>query len=384
MSVVGIIAEFNPFHSGHEFLLNQARLIAKDDPIIVVMSGNYVQRGDVALLDKWERSKVALSRGADLVFELPFSYAVQPADIFAAGGIKLLQSLGVTDLVFGTEDANLNLQELGDKIANITEHNVDFSDYTKTYATQYNQMVTDEVGYEVNQPNLMLAVAYAVANNKLGHPMTLHPVRRIGQAHEAELVDDELVMSSTSIRNFILHVGATERLNDWLPPVEVEAVNNANSFPTWRMMFDYLRYRLESSTTEELANIYQMNEGLQYKMKAEIITHHDFTSFLRAIKSKRYTYSRLRRTSLYTLLNVTEEEMDLALSEPYLFLLGYTNLGRKYLKKNRKNITLPLYSRVDAKLANGGPLDLNVRVDRFFEQLTISNQNFGRKPNEVK
>lgn len=384
MSVVGIIAEFNPFHSGHEFLLNQARLIAKDDPIIVVMSGNYVQRGDVALLDKWERSKVALSRGADLVFELPFSYAVQPADIFAAGGIKLLQSLGVTDLVFGTEDANLNLQELGDKIANITEHNVDFSDYTKTYATQYNQMVTDEVGYEVNQPNLMLAVAYAVANNKLGHPMTLHPVRRIGQAHEAELVDDELVMSSTSIRNFILHVGATERLNDWLPPVEVEAVNNANSFPTWRMMFDYLRYRLESSTTEELANIYQMNEGLQYKMKAEIITHHDFTSFLRAIKSKRYTYSRLRRTSLYTLLNVTEEEMARALSEPYLFLLGYTNLGRKYLKKNRKNITLPLYSRVDAKLANGGPLDLNVRVDRFFEQLTISNQNFGRKPNEVK
>ena len=384
MSVVGIIAEFNPFHSGHEFLLNQARLIAKDDPIIVVMSGNYVQRGDVALLDKWERSKVALSRGADLVFELPFSYAVQPADIFAAGGIKLLQSLGVTDLVFGTEDANLNLQELGDKIANITEHNVDFSDYTKTYATQYNQMVTDEVGYEVNQPNLMLAVAYAVANNKLGHQMTLHPVRRIGQAHEAELVDDELVMSSTSIRNFILHVGATERLNDWLPPVEVEAVNNANSFPTWRMMFDYLRYRLESSTTEELANIYQMNEGLQYKMKAEIITHHDFTSFLRAIKSKRYTYSRLRRTSLYTLLNVTEEEMDRALSEPYLFLLGYTNLGRKYLKKNRKNITLPLYSRVDAKLANGGPLDLNVRVDRFFEQLTISNQNFGRKPNEVK
>lgn len=384
MSVVGIIAEFNPFHSGHEFLLNQARLIAKDDPIIVVMSGNYVQRGDVALLDKWERSKVALSRGADLVFELPFSYAVQPADIFSAGGIKLLQSLGVTDLVFGTEDANLNLQELGDKIANITEHNVDFSDYTKTYATQYNQMVTDEVGYEVNQPNLMLAVAYAVANNKLGHPMTLHPVRRIGQAHEAELVDDELVMSSTSIRNFILHVGATERLNDWLPPVEVEAVNNANSFPTWRMMFDYLRYRLESSTTEELANIYQMNEGLQYKMKAEIITHHDFTSFLRAIKSKRYTYSRLRRTSLYTLLNVTEEEMARALSEPYLFLLGYTNLGRKYLKKNRKNITLPLYSRVDAKLANGGPLDLNVRVDRFFEQLTISNQNFGRKPNEVK
>lgn len=181
MSVVGVIAEFNPFHSGHEFLLNQARLVAKSDPIIVIMSGNYVQRGDVALLDKWERAKVALASGADLVFELPFNYAVQPADIFASGGIKLLASLGVTDLVFGAEDENLNFQELGDKIANITEHNIDFSDYTKTYATQYNQMVTDEVGYEVNQPNLMLAVAYAVANTKLGHPLQLHPIRRLGR-----------------------------------------------------------------------------------------------------------------------------------------------------------------------------------------------------------
>lgn len=384
MSVVGVIAEFNPFHSGHEFLLNQARLVAKSDPIIVIMSGNYVQRGDVALLDKWERAKVALASGADLVFELPFNYAVQPADIFASGGIKLLASLGVTDLVFGAEDENLNFQELGDKIANITEHNIDFSDYTKTYATQYNQMVTDEVGYEVNQPNLMLAVAYAVANTKLGHPLQLHPIRRIGQAHEAELVDDELVMSSTSIRNFILHVGATERLNDWLPPVEVMAVNNAKSFPTWLMMFDYLRYRLDSSTPKELARIYQMSEGLQYKMKAEIIDHHDFTSFLRAIKSKRYTYSRLRRTCLYTLLNVAEEEMATAQSTPYLFLLGYTNLGSKYLKRQRKEFTLPIYSRVDAKLANGGPMDLQVRVDRFYEQLTMSNQNFGRRPNEVK
>ena len=86
MSVVGIVAEYNPFHSGHEFLMNQARLIAGDDPIIAVMSGNYVQRGEMAILDKWSRARSAIEAGADLVFELPFSYAVQAADMFATGG----------------------------------------------------------------------------------------------------------------------------------------------------------------------------------------------------------------------------------------------------------------------------------------------------------
>ena len=87
MSVIGIVAEYNPFHSGHEFLMNQARLAAKNDPIIVVMSGNYVQRGQMAIMDKWQRAKAALASGADLVFELPFSFAVQPADIFANGSL---------------------------------------------------------------------------------------------------------------------------------------------------------------------------------------------------------------------------------------------------------------------------------------------------------
>lgn len=115
MSVIGIVAEYNPFHSGHEFLLNQARLVAENDPIIVVMSGNYVQRGQMAIMDKWQRAKAALNSGADLVFELPFSFAVQPADIFANGSIKMLSDLGVSELFFGVEDANLNFSYLGQK-----------------------------------------------------------------------------------------------------------------------------------------------------------------------------------------------------------------------------------------------------------------------------
>lgn len=385
MGVVGVIAEFNPFHSGHEFLLNQARLFAKNDPIVVIMSGNYVQRGDVALLDKWDRANAALHSGADLVFELPFSFAVQPADIFATGALKLLSALGVTDLFFGTEDDTQNFSYLGSKIAQLKETEVDFSDYTQTYATQYNQMVADAVGQEVNRPNMMLGVSYAVANTQLGYPVLLHPVKRIGQAHEIELVDDNLVMSATAIRNYILHNGATDRLHEWLPKVEVAAIDNMRVFPTWNVMFDYLEYKLESSSFDELGQIYQMNEGLEYKMQHEIIQNHDFTSFLKAIKSKRYTYARLRRTALYTLLNIKPTDIFKSQEMLPLFLLGYTKLGQKYLRQHKKDIKIPIYSKVDAKNGNGdGPLSLQVRVDRFYEQITKTNQNFGRKPIEVK
>ena len=121
MSVVGIIAEYNPFHSGHEFLMNQARLLAGDDPVIVVMSGNYVQRGEMAILDKWSRAKAALAAGADLVFELPFSYAVQPADMFATGGVELLTKLGCNDLVFGVEDGVFAGKNRGDSAVGAIE-----------------------------------------------------------------------------------------------------------------------------------------------------------------------------------------------------------------------------------------------------------------------
>lgn len=251
MSVVGIIAEFNPFHSGHEFLLNQARLIAKDDPIIVMMSGDYVQRGEMAILDKWSRAQAALGQGADLVFELPFSYAVQPADIFGGGALRLLSQLGVRDLVFGVEEANLNFDYLGQKIANVPQRYLDFQDYTQTYATQYNQMVAREVGHEVNQPNLTLAVSYAVANTQLPNPLNLYPVTRLGANHDDLVVRENAVASATAIRNLLWHQKNVS-LSEWLPPIEIQALDQQKIKPNWNLLFDFLKYRLESSSPEQL------------------------------------------------------------------------------------------------------------------------------------
>lgn len=383
MGAVGIIAEYNPFHSGHDFLMNQARIIAGKDPIIVVMSGNYVQRGEMAIMDKWARAKAALQSGADLVFELPFSTAVQAADLFSLGSINQLAKLGVTDLVFGVEDANLNFTYLGQKIAQIPRNHMDFKDYSQTYSTQYNQMIAREVGYEVNQPNAILGLAYAVANYNLGEPLKLHPINRIGAGHDDLLNREHIVQSASAIRNILLHNEDKEQLKTWLPKLEASELIKQPIYPNWNILFPFLKYRLESSSIEELQKIYQMSEGLEYKMKHEIHLAQTFTEFLRHVKSKRYTYSRLRRLSLYTLLNVTQNDMINSFNDEALMLLGFSKTGRQFLKKNRKNIQTEIVSKVDKRSAKDGSLGLQVRVDRLFEELLHVDQNFGRRPVEV-
>ena len=383
MGAVGIIAEYNPFHSGHDFLMNQARIIAGKDPIIVVMSGNYVQRGEMAIMDKWARAKAALQSGADLVFELPFSTAVQAADLFSLGSINQLAKLGVTDLVFGVEDANLNFTYLGQKIAQIPRNHMDFKDYSQTYSTQYNQMIAREVGYEVNQQNAILGLAYAVANYNLGEPLKLHPINRIGAGHDDLLNREHIVQSASAIRNILLHNEDKEQLKTWLPKLEASELIKQPIYPNWNILFPFLKYRLESSSIEELQKIYQMSEGLEYKMKQEIHLAQTFTEFLRHVKSKRYTYSRLRRLSLYTLLNVTQNDMINSFNDEALMLLGFSKTGRQFLKKNRKNIQTEIVSKVDKRSAKDGSLGLQVRVDRLFEELLHVDQNFGRRPVEV-
>lgn len=384
MSVVGIIAEYNPFHSGHEFLMNQARYIAGDkDPIVVIMSGNYVQRGEMAIMDKWSRAKAALESGADLVFELPFSTAVQPADLFSLGSIDQLAKLGVTDLVFGVEDATQNFAYLGSKIAEIPQSHMDFNDYSQTYSTQYNQMVAREVGHEVNEPNAILALAYAVANHNLGTPLSLHPINRIGAGHDDDLQSNGVVQSASAIRNIILHSQVNAELEQWMPKKEVQNLYQQRAYPNWNILFPFLKYRLESSSVEQLHDIYQMSEGLEYKLKQEIHLARDFTEFLRRIKSKRYTYSRLRRLALYTLLNVTQDDIIASFNDEALFLLGYSKLGRNYLKQIRKATAANIISKVDQKNSRQGSMHLQLRVDRLFEQIVQVDQNFGRRPLEV-
>lgn len=208
---------------------------------------------------------------------------------------------------------------------------------------------------------------------------------RLGSGHDDQLLQDKIISSATAIRNYCLHhPNDLIELKKYLPKGELAALEKQKVYPNWNLLFNFLKYRIESASLEELRSIYQMSEGLEYKMKEEIHNAEDFTSFLRQIKSKRYTYARLRRLCLYTLLNVTEKEMQASYQDVSTLLLGYNSRGRNYLKKIRKDVELPIISKVDKKNAASGTLGLQVRVDRLFEQIMGEDQNFGRRPIEVK
>ena len=142
----GIIAEYNPFHRGHAYQLQQARQKSGAACLIVAMSGNYVQRGEPAIVDKWQRARLALDHGADIVVELPFAVSCQPADRFATGALAILAALGCDTLAFGTETPTFDYQDFVQRVWPQTQRQQFAVDYTKTYATQWNELLQQEMG----------------------------------------------------------------------------------------------------------------------------------------------------------------------------------------------------------------------------------------------
>ncbi len=184
MKAVGLVAEYNPLHNGHLYHLKMAKQITKADVTVAVMSGNFTQRAEPTILDKWQRTKEALSVGVDLVVELPMQYAVQPAHLFASGALSLLDSLQIDDFVFGAEHPDWDFNSLVQ--AENKFESTDFSKYNATYATAFNNQLIEHTGISLTEPNDILAFGYTKAKLKSKLSVNLHPVKRVGSAYHDE------------------------------------------------------------------------------------------------------------------------------------------------------------------------------------------------------
>ncbi|WP_125704589.1 nucleotidyltransferase [Lacticaseibacillus daqingensis] len=380
MRTVGMIAEFNPLHDGHAYALAQARAQADADVVVVVMAGNFVQRGEPAIVDKWARARAALAAGADLVVELPVTDAVQAAGPFAIGGVALLNALGVDALAFGTEAPALDYAQLAQKLASMPPSDDHFNDFTQTYATQLNRYYQETAGVSLTQPNLLLGVSYAQAVAASGGHLTLVPFGRRGAGHDAPqvLAHTEAPAASGSAIRAKLAAGAS--VADLVPPVMAHGLQTARH-QSWDDFYPQLRYRLQTADLAQLQTIYTMSEGLEYRLTQQADAATDFDAFLAAVKSKRYTYARMRRLALYTLLNLTDVTMADAHAHRYVQVLGFTAAGRAYLHQVKKSLALPLITKVSLPmLAPGGLLYWQHRADRLITNLTHQAQNFGRRP----
>lgn len=385
MKSCGIIVEYNPFHNGHQYHAKMAREMSGADVIIAVMSGNFLQRGEPAIIDKWTRAKEALSHGVDLVIELPFAYAVQSADYFAAGGIKLLQTLHCDAVCFGTDHQTEMDYELFGKFVNMNKTEIDQTyQQIKNNGMSYPQQMTEvfrklypKSGLDFSSPNHILGLSYAKENATYENPMTLYPLKREQAGyHDTNIYQD--FASATAIRKAVFSE-KLDQIKQVLPEqVAIDLVESPNV--SWEDYWPLLKYKLISSSIKELQTIYQMKEGIEYRLQEAAKTSDSFQTFMEQAKTKRYTWTRLQRLATYVLNNVKQQEIENSWNHSHLQVLGFTEQGQRFLREEKKNLVLPLITKVSKSLNT--QLALDIRSNQLYQlgDPNILEQSFGRFP----
>jgi predicted nucleotidyltransferase len=381
LKACGIVVEYNPFHNGHKFHAQQARESGAD-VVVAVMSGNFLQRGEPAILNKWQRARAALENGVDIVVELPPAWAVQSADFFSRGAIKILQALGCSFLCFGTDITEPFDYE---KFAQFEQRNQEqinqlFQKYPAenlTYTQKMNAVLAELYPDYVQGdqlPNHILAMGYARENQRYSTPMQLLPIQRKQAAYHSKELGRGQIASATAIRKA---VQLKQEVKAYVPS-RIEADLRATTIE-WEDFWPLLHYQLTATPVEQLRKIYQVTEGLEYRIK-ECLPAASFADFMAALKTKRYTRTRLQRLMCYILFQVTTEEVEQAQANTEIHLLGFNEAGKNYLKQIKKQLDLPLISKFGKK--EGQQYSYSLRVDQIYQLASaqITEQNFGRSP----
>ncbi len=338
MNGVGIICEYNPFHNGHIYHINKVKEMFPDKPIILVMSGNFTQRGDVSIIDKWTKTEIALNY-VDLVIELPFVFSCASADIFAYGAINILKNMGVSHIVFGTE--NLNEDDLI-KIANIQKKKEfdilvkEYLDEGINYPTSLSNAVYDLCNIKVNSPNDLLGLSYVkeLIDTDI-NPVT---IKRTNDFHSKELEDS--ISSASSIRE-ALKKGLN--VKKYVPKETYLKLNNLHFNEDY---FDLLKYKIISEIND-LDKYVNVDEGIENRIKKYIYEANSLDELIGKIKTKRYTYNKLNRMFTYILCGFTKKENIKKLE--YIRILGFNKKGRDYLKDAKKISKLPIITQYSNK-----------------------------------
>lgn len=375
MKAVGLVVEYNPFHNGHKYHLQQALKRTNADVVVAVMSGNFTQRGEPTILDKWQRAQVALENGVDLVIELPLASAVEPADRFADGALRLLADLQVDSVVFGAEHPAWDFARMVRFEERFSTD--EFRKFNQTYATQFNTQLRQQLGVSLDEPNDILAFSYMKAkiNNQLH--LKLIPIARKGsQYHDHEIRGP--IASASAIRKAVQE-RQWQELEKVMPYQGLTQLQNLATVPSWEQLYPLLRNELVQAPAEQLANIYQMSEGLENRLKRIAGQNLAFNDFMKDAKTKRYTYAHLTRLFLYIVLHASATEIANVNLQPYHHVLGFTARGQEYLHQIKKQLQYPLIVKVD-QTRHDGMLDLDFRAGKLYQAFTPVEQDLKRAP----
>lgn len=375
MKILGIIAEYNPFHNGHLYHINASRKKSNCDAVVIAMSGNFVQRGEPAIIDKWRRAESAIFCGADLVVEIQQPYSCQNAEMFASAAFKALESIPIDTLSFGCENSNI---ELLYQIANLQLHNsLEYNNNIKnflnlglSYPNAVNKTISkllgEEAAHYISTPNNLLSLEYLKNCSKSKHDIDILPITRKGANYNDQIIDG-LNPSATSIRNALLKNDLT-LIKNVIPKKSYALITDFytmhGKFNSLDNYLDIIYYSIISNNKEHLENIFNISEGLENRIYNNIFKHDTINDFILSLKSKRYTYARIRRILLNILLNINKNlKNDFPFEKSnYIKVLAFNNMGRKVLKEAKNSNTQIITKTSDYKKAG-----IDLREDKLFQ-----------------
>ena len=347
MNIIGVIAEYNPFHNGHLYQIKEIKKIFPDSLIIVVLSGNFTQKGDISVINKWKKTEIALNNDVDLVIELPFVFASQGADIFSKGAVSILKELKTNYIVFGSELNNIDtLYTLANTQINNNEFDLKVKEYLDkglNYPNSLSKSLKDITGFEVKEPNDILGITYIKEIIKQNANIKPYSIKRTNDYNSLELNGD--IVSATAIRNALKE---NKDISKYIPNYEI---NNPHFIDEY---FTLLKYKI---LNEKDLSIYQtVDEGIEFRVKKYINECNSLEELIEKCKTKRYTYNRIKRMFLHILCGLTKDIASSNKDIKYIRVLGFNKNGKNYLNKIKKDVNLPIITKYDELLEFEGKI----------------------------
>ncbi len=341
LKAVGLIVEYNPFHNGHKYHFEKAKKESQGDIVIAVMSGDYVQRGEPSFLDRWTKTQMALENGIDIILELPSFYSTQNAEIFSIGAVGILDIMGVSTIVFGSECGDI--EKL--KKISLIEESVEFKENLilelkqgKSYPIAYSNSLKNIFPNIEIKSNDILGIEYIKAESKLKNRIAMKCISRIGVGYNDISVSQDIA-SATGIRKKIFDM---ENIIKYIPKQSYSIMKEkieGKEIVRLKDFYFLIRYEIINNYLK-LNKIQDIETGLENRLYECAQKYSNFDDFFENLMTKRYTKGRIQRVLIHILLGLTEElTKEVKESVPYVRVMGFSENGQKYLsqlKKERK------------------------------------------------
>lgn len=370
MKVLGIVAEYNPFHNGHLHHINQAKELTNSDFVVAVMSGSFTQSGNIAIYDKFTRANIAMQQGIDLVLELPTLYAPASANYFATGAIELLDQLKIVDCIcFGSECGQI--ETLQDLVDTLWQHQEEIHSATQialktgvSYASAreiaISQFLTEDAIALLKAPNNILGIEYLNALHQSHSNIKPYTIKRKDSDFNEILLNHSVegFTSATSIRSSIRE-HKTKLLERYVPTATYHVIQGMD--PTFNdSLFPFLQYQLLTTSKDKLQNIFEMTEGLENKLISCITKAENYDDFIQQVKSKRYQMSKIKRLLVNVLLSLTKDTFAKHWSQKttYAHVLACSEHGKQLLSAIAKHSSIPLITSLNPNVLETLPNDI--------------------------